>query len=129
MCKQFPSTFLQTTFFIYIYTEIIKLCPLGVYICQFQLYERISFKFSHYQLLSYRNVLHLRDIHLIISRATDKAANTSTFKIKSHNINSLCTRHNLEPFKHILTSLSKHSSQMLCVLVVCIAFTTTAINL
>ena len=33
-----------------IYTETIKLCPLDVYACQFQMYERISFKFSHYQL-------------------------------------------------------------------------------
>ena len=32
-----------------IYTETIKLCPLDVYVCQFQMYERISFKFSHYQ--------------------------------------------------------------------------------
>ena len=28
----------------------IKLCPLDVYVCQFQMHERISFKFSHYQL-------------------------------------------------------------------------------
>ena len=28
------------------YTETIKLCPLDVYVCQFQMYERISFKFS-----------------------------------------------------------------------------------
>ena len=41
----------------------------------------------------------LRDIHLIISRAADKAANTSTLKIKSHNINSWCVRHNPVPFK------------------------------
>ena len=33
-----------------IYTETIKLCPLDVYVCQFQMYESISFKFSHYQL-------------------------------------------------------------------------------
>ena len=32
------------------YTETIKLCPLDVYVGQFQMYERISFKFSHYQL-------------------------------------------------------------------------------
>ena len=32
------------------YTETIKLCPLDVYVCQFQINERISFKFSHYQL-------------------------------------------------------------------------------
>ena len=83
------------------YTETIKLCPLDVYVCQFQMYERISFKFSHYQLLSFSNGLHLRDIHLIIGRTADKATNTSTLKIKSHNINSLCVRHNPEPFKHI----------------------------
>ena len=64
------------------------------------MYERISFKFSHYTLWSFSNGLHLRDIHLIISRAADKAANTSTLKIKSH-INNLCVRHNPEPFKHI----------------------------
>ena len=81
-------------------TETIKLCPLDVYVCQFQMHERISFKFSHYQLWSFSNGLHLRDIHLIISRAADKAANTSTLKIKSH-INSSCVRYNLEPFKHI----------------------------
>ena len=34
----------------YKYTETIKLCPLDVYVCQFQMYERISFKLSHYQL-------------------------------------------------------------------------------
>ena len=61
-----------------------------LYVCQFQMYERISFKFSHYQLWSSRNVFHLREIHLVISRAADKAANTSTLEIKSHNINSLC---------------------------------------
>ena len=33
-----------------LYTETIKLRPLDVYVCQFQMYERISFKFSHYQL-------------------------------------------------------------------------------
>ena len=32
-----------------IYTETIKLCPLGVYVCQFQMDERISFKFSPYK--------------------------------------------------------------------------------
>ena len=35
---------------IYIYTETIKLCPLDVYVCQFQMYERISFKISNYSL-------------------------------------------------------------------------------
>ena len=78
------------------YTETIKLCPLDVYVCQFQMYERITFKFSHYQLWSFRNVFHLKTIHLVISRAADKAANTSTPKIKSHNINSLCDHHNPE---------------------------------
>ena len=82
------------------YTETIKLCPLDVYVCQFQIYERISFKFSHYTLRLFSNGLHLRDIHLIISRAADKAAKTSTLKIKSH-INRLCVRHNPKPFKHI----------------------------
>ena len=76
------------------YTETIKLCPLDVYVCQFQMYERISFKFSHYKPWLFRNVLHLRKIPLIISRAADKAANTSTLKNKSHKINSLCVRHN-----------------------------------
>ena len=77
-----------------IYTETIKLCPLDVYVGQFQIYERISFKFSHYQLWSFKNIMHLRDIHLIVSRAADKVANTSTLKIKSHNINNLCVSHN-----------------------------------
>ena len=76
-----------------IYTETIKLCPLYVYVCQFQMYEGISFKFSPYKLSSFRNDLHLRIIHLIISLAADKAANTITLKIKSHNIDSLCVRH------------------------------------
>ena len=65
------------------------------------MYERISFQLSRYKLGLFRNDLHLREIHLIISVAADKAANTSTLKIKSHNINSLCVRHNPEPFKHI----------------------------
>ena len=64
------------------------------------MYERVSFKFSHNQLWLFSNGLHLSDIHLIISRAADKAANTSTLKIKSH-INSLCVRNIPEPFKHI----------------------------
>ena len=37
----------------------------------------------------------------MISWASDKAANTSTPKIKSHNINGLSVRHNPEFFKHI----------------------------
>ena len=85
----------------YMYTQTKKLCPLDVYVCQFQMYERISYKFSPYKLWSFRNDLHLRVIHLIISVAADKAVNMSTLKIKSHNINSLCVRHNAEPFKHI----------------------------
>ena len=67
------------------------------------MYERISFKISHYQLFVFSKGLYLRDIHLIISRAADQAANTITLKIKSHNINSLCVHHNPEPFKHIKT--------------------------
>ena len=47
--------------------------------------EHISFKFSPYKLLSFSNDLHSRVIHLIISRAAEKAANMSTLKIKSHN--------------------------------------------
>ena len=84
-----------------IYTETIKLCPLDVYVCHFKMDERISVKFSHYELRSFRNDLHLRVINLMISGAAEKAANTSTLKIKSHNINSLCVRHNPETFKHI----------------------------
>ena len=30
------------------YTETIKLCPLDVYVCQFQMDQCISFKFSPY---------------------------------------------------------------------------------
>ena len=33
-----------------LYTQTIKLCPLDVDVCLFQMYERISFKLSHYQL-------------------------------------------------------------------------------
>ena len=32
-----------------IYTQTIKLCPLDVYVCHFQMYERKSFKFSPYK--------------------------------------------------------------------------------
>ena len=110
------------------YTQTIKLCPLDVYVCKFQMYERISFNFFPYKLWSFRNDLHLIVIHLIISVAADKAANTSTLKFKSHKINSLCVRHNPEPFKHILTSLSKLSSKISW-LVVRIAFTATPISL
>ena len=73
--------------------------------------------------------MHLNEIHLIPSRAADNSENTSTLKIKSHNINSLCVHHNSEQFKHIKKSLSKLSSKMLSMLAVCIAFTTTTINL
>ena len=93
------------------------------------MYERISFIFLHYKLLSFRNAMNLHKIHLIPSRAADNSENTSTLKIKSHNINSLCVHHNSEPFEHIKTSLSKLSRKMLCMLAVCIAFTTTTINL
>ena len=112
-----------------LYTETIKLCPLDVYVCQFLMYERISFKFLHLELLSFRNVMHLNKIHLIPSRAADSSENTSTLKIKSHNINSVCVHHISEPFKHIKTSLRKLSSKILCMLAVCIAFTTITINL
>ena len=108
-----------------LYTETIKLCPLDVYVCQFLMYERISFNFFHYKLISFRNVMHLNKIYLIASRAANNSKNTSTLKIKSHNINSLCVHHNSEQFKHIKTSLSKLSSRILCMLAVCIAFTTT----
>ena len=37
----------------------------------------------------------------MITRASDKAANTSTLNLKYHNINNLLVRHNPEPFKHI----------------------------
>ena len=47
------------------------------------MYERISFKFSPYKLWLFRNDLNLLEIHLIITRAADKAANMSTLKIKS----------------------------------------------
>ena len=45
--------------------------------------------------------MHLNEIHLITSRAADNPENTSTLKIKSHNIKSLCVHHNSEQFKHI----------------------------
>ena len=97
-----------------IYTETIKLCPLDVNVCQFLMYERISFIFLHYKLLSFRNVMHLNEIHLITNRATDNSEKTSTLKIKSHNINSLCVHHS-EPFSTFEASLSKLSSKMLCI--------------
>ena len=83
-----------------IYTETIKLCPLGVYVCQFLMYERISLNFLHYKLLSFGDVMHLLETHLITKRAADNSENTSTLKIKSHNINNLCVHHS-QPFKHI----------------------------
>ena len=73
---------------------------LDVDVCQFQTYERFLFKLSHYQLWSFRNILHLQEILLLICRAADTAANTSTLKIKSHIIISLRV-HKPEPFKHI----------------------------
>ena len=45
--------------------------------------------------------MHLNEIHLITSRAADNSENTSTLKIKSHNINNSFVHHNSEPFKHI----------------------------
>ena len=39
----------DTLSYICSYTQTIKLCPLDVYVCQFQMYERISFKFSPYK--------------------------------------------------------------------------------
>ena len=42
------------------------------------------------------NVVHQNGIHLIINSATDNTANTSTLRIKSHNISSLCVRHHPE---------------------------------
>ena len=84
-----------------IYTQTKKLYPLDDYVCEFQMYEHISIKFSSYKLWSFRNDLHWRVIHLIISEAADKAVNTSTLKIKSHNISRVCVRQSSEPFKHI----------------------------
>ena len=112
-----------------LYTETIKLCPLDVYVCQFLMYERISFNFLRDKMILFRNVMYLNEIHLITSRAADSSENTSTLKIKSHNINSLCVHHNSEHFRHIKTSLRRLSSKMLCMLAVCIAVTTTTIHL
>ena len=65
------------------------------------MYERIEFNFLHFKLLSFKNVMHLKENHLITSRAADNSENTSTLKLKSHNITSLDVHHNSEPFKHI----------------------------
>ena len=65
------------------------------------MFERISFKFLHYKLLSFRNIMHSNKIHLIPSGTADNSENTGTLKIKSHNINSLSVHQNVEPFKHI----------------------------
>ena len=65
------------------------------------MYERILFKFLHYKLLLFRNVMHLNEIHLITGRAAANSENMSTLTIKSHNVNSLGVHHNSEPFKHI----------------------------
>ena len=73
--------------------------------------------------------MHLNENHLIASGTADNSENTSTLKIKSHNINSFGVHYNSEQFKHIKTSLSKLSSKVLCMLAVCIAFTATTINL
>ena len=96
----------ETTAMYCIYTQTIKLCLFDVYVCQFQMYERISFKFH------FTNFDHLETF--CISRADDKAGNTSTFKIESHNIDSVCVLHNPDQFKH---------TKMFCVQFVCIAFT------
>ena len=45
--------------------------------------------------------MHLSETHLITSGAAANSENTSTLKIKSHNINSLGVDHNSELFKHI----------------------------
>ena len=92
------------------------------------MYDRISV-FLHYKLLPFKNVMHLHEIHLITWRAADNSENTSTHKIKKHNINGLGVHQNSKPIKHIKSSLSKLSSKMLCMLAVCIAFTATTINL
>ena len=87
------------------------------------MYERISFIFLHSELISFKNVMHLA------SRAADNSENMSALKSKSHNINSLLVHRNSEQFKHIKTSLWKLFSKMVCMLAVCIAFTTTSIHL
>ena len=92
-CIEAHATFLiwqYKTLDINMNTETIKLCPLDVYVCQFLMYERISFNFLHYKLISFRNVMHLNQVHLITSRAAGNSENTSILKIESHNINSLC---------------------------------------
>ena len=42
------------------YSQTKKLCPLDIYVCQFHMYERISFKFSPYKVWSLQNDLHLK---------------------------------------------------------------------
>ena len=84
--------------------------------------------YLHWVQIVQRNVLHLTEIHLMISRAAEKAANKCTLKMKSHNINSLCDCHNQELFEHIQTSLSNFSCKMLCLLVLWVALTATVIN-
>ena len=49
--------------------------------------------FLHYKLLLFRNVMRLNEIHLITNRAADNSENTSTLKIKSHNIKRLCVHY------------------------------------
>ena len=66
--------------------------------------KRMNAFHSNFNLTNFNHLeinLLLRVIYMIISVAADKAVNTSSLKIKSHNINSLCVRHNPEPFKHI----------------------------
>ena len=81
------------------YTQTIKLCRLDVYVYQFQMYECISFKFSPYKLLSFRNELHLRFIHLIISVAADNAANKSKVTTPIACV-SVIMPNSLSTFKH-----------------------------
>ena len=84
-----------------LYTQTIKFCPLDVYVCTFHMYARIPNDY-YYKTLSLSNVLHQKEIRLIINSATDNVANTSTLKIKkNHNISGLCGHHNIDPFKHI----------------------------
>ena len=68
------------------YTQT-KFFPLDVYDCRFHMHARISFK-------RLSNVVHQNGIHLIINSATDNTANTSTLRIKSHTISSVCVWHN-----------------------------------
>ena len=57
--------------------------------------------YYYYSPWTLSNIMQQKQIYLIFKGAIDNAANTRTLKIKSHNIRSLCVRHNFEPFKHI----------------------------